>query len=694
MNLLRTIDEGQNEWAAWIKAGEPVYYCTSPYNDPDKAKPKACGFSFHGRKQPDGSWTGKKLWFTSDMDKAAKMADYAPDCDWGNELRARKKQLEESLAGSRQSVSYTNFPHPEGLDYFPFQKAGIEYLANRTNTLLADDMGLGKTIQCIGLINVDDSIKNVLVVCPATLKLNWQREMNTWLVRKMKIGIADTKTIPTPEHGFNVVITNYESMAKINPRLVCFQWDLLVIDEAHYLKNQKTLRYVSILGGESKRGVEFQAISARRRVFCTGTPIVNYPAELWPLISAVDPERWNQKTFWYYHKRYCNVSNNGYGMNFRSAAPEERLQELQIKLRETVMIRRLKCEVLTELPPKMRQVVELEWDEDDAAVRQALSAEKDFESVKLDEEKTLELAAQAELAKASDNDDEYRKAIEALSQKNKYLFEEMARVRHDTAVAKLPYVIEYLTEQLEVLPKIIVFYHHHDVGHALANKWPLESVTISGEVEQAKRQMAIDRFQTDENCRIALVSIMAGGVGITLTAASHVYFVELDWVPGNITQAEDRAHRIGQKDVVNAYHLVLRDSIDVNMAKTIISKQKVIESALDKIMENTPEVPVRERAATHGTSRAKIAEEAQKLTAGEIAEIHMALRFLAGDDADFAHARNEVGFNKIDARIGHSLAELPSLTAKQAALAKKIIRKYKRQLGSLWEDIFGEEKDG
>lgn len=108
-----------------------------------------------------------------------------------------------------------------------------------------------------------------------------------------------------PEHGYNVVITNYESVGKTNAKLSAMQWDLLIIDEAHYLKNMKTVRYQSIFATDSEK---YNPIQSKKLILATGTPIVNCPAELWPLISAVDPAKWNKKTYWYYMKRYCSVS--------------------------------------------------------------------------------------------------------------------------------------------------------------------------------------------------------------------------------------------------------------------------------------------------------------------------------------------------------------------------------------------------
>ncbi len=697
MKLLQTTCDKDGDWTPCIKAGDTVWYIMQAGYEEFQAvmdAAKGAGFNFAGKRDPvSGKYTGKKLWCTNDIDKAAKLHEYAiGDCR--KALTERQVLLTTSLADSKKAATEENFPHPEGIDYFPFQKAGISYMMKRPDDvkgiLLTDDMGLGKTIQGIGLYNTVSEIKTCLVICPATLKLNWKREFEKWSVKPVKVGIADSKICPLPEHGYNIVVTNYESVGKTNKKLSSIQWDLLIIDEAHYLKNMKTVRYQSIFATNSEK---YKPIQSKKLILATGTPIVNCPAELWPLISAVDPEKWNQKTYWHYMKRYCNVHNNGYGMNYKSAGTDDKLNELQDILRQRCMVRRLKKDVHTELPPKIRQVVELEFDPDDEAVISAINQEHEFNSHKSGSDDAIELAVRAELAKASDSDEEYKTAIEAIGERVQVAFEEMAKVRHDTAVAKVPYCIEYIQDMLDSGQKIIIMAHHHDVVHAFAKKWPLESVTITGETKLDDRQRNVDRFQTDENCKLAICSIKAAGVGITLTASSTVVFVELDWVPGNITQAEDRAHRIGQTDTVNVYHLVLKESIDVNMAQTLISKQKVIEAALDKTMEREPVILTRDNAATKNTSRAKIAEQAKDISNWQILYVHQALKFLAADDGDYAKGVNGIGYNKIDTRIGHALAEQMQLTPKQGVLGMKIVKKYARQLPSeLYEKIFNREK--
>jgi hypothetical protein len=202
------------------------------------------------------------------------------------------------------------------------------------------------------------------------------------------------------------------------------------------------------------------------------------------------------------------------------------------------------------------------------------------------------------------------------------------------------------------------------------------------------RQAAVDKFQKNAECKVFIGSIKAAGVGLTLTASAHVIFVELDWVPGNITQAEDRCHRIGQKNAVLVQHLILDGSIDQKLAETIIDKQAIIEKALNgggqSLADATRPIILEcpEEAETHKTSRKEIAEAAAKITPEEIAIAHDGIRTIALMDADHARFENGVGFNKIDGKIGHQLANLSQLTPAQGVIAQKLCRKYRKQLNA------------
>lgn len=197
---------------------------------------KAAGFRF----DPNA-----KVWWTTSEQVAAKVA--RPDAvDAINAERAEAaRKAQAAIEASRATSADVAIPAPAGLDYLPYQKAGIAYCMERDAALIGDDMGLGKTMQGIGTINADPEARAVLIICPASLKLNWAKELRKWLVRPMTIGVAEGKTIPTTD----VVIINFDIVAKHRAAIDAREWDILIVDEAHYLKNPKAQRTKAVLGG-------------------------------------------------------------------------------------------------------------------------------------------------------------------------------------------------------------------------------------------------------------------------------------------------------------------------------------------------------------------------------------------------------------------------------------------------------------
>jgi SWI/SNF-related matrix-associated actin-dependent regulator 1 of chromatin subfamily A len=598
----------------------------------------------------------RRYWWTRYPERAAQLAQYA-DEPLRSELLKAADRIRHTREASRATDADIHVPAPDGLEYYPYQKAGIKFLLEHPATLLADEMGLGKTIQAVGLINADTAIRTVLVICPASLKLNWQRELERWLVRSMTVGVADARTLPRTD----VVVVNYDILDR-HEELFRRQWDLLVVDEAHYIKNKDAKRTQLVLAIAS---------NARRKVFMTGTPIVNRPIELWTLISSLDPQNWPKKRFWWYARRYCNAQHNGYGWDLRGAA---HLEELQDRLRSTIMIRRLKKNVLTELPPKVRQVIVLPAN----GLRDVVDEERRIWS--RHDGLIEEIRARMELARANEDEESYRAALEQLRSSYRYAFTEISEARHRTALAKVPYVVEHLREVLEEQDKVVVWAHHTDVIRQIASAFGDQAVVLTGDTPLAERQRAIDRFQTDPNCRVFVGSIMAGGVGITLTAASVCVFAELDWVPGNLTQAEDRLHRIGQRNSVLVQHLVIDGSVDAQLAHSIVAKQRVIDEAMNKITGEKREEPEAESQIPVQVTTDK-EFKTLRFDEHDVRRMHEALKQLAWMDPDRAREQNEMGFNKFDSVIGHSLAQQPFLTQRQAVLAWKILRKYHRQIG-------------
>jgi SWI/SNF-related matrix-associated actin-dependent regulator 1 of chromatin subfamily A len=655
MKLTYIAEKITNSFRGRTNTYDGYYKVSSTYQEKDVVK--SAGFWWN---------PGMKSWWTPFEKTAAKLADVADDtCK--TKLMALKNEHEEALEASRATDADIEIPVNEGLEYLPFQKAGIAYSADHRNILIADEMGLGKTIQALGIINLDPTMKKVLCVVPASLKLNWEREAKKWLVRETDISVINSKD------GWvdgDLVIINYDILKKFHDEIHARDWDLLVCDEAHYMKNNKAQRTKEIVGWYDKRIKKVVSrLEAERKVFLTGTPIVNRPIELWPLINYLAPKTF--KYFMSYAKRYTKAHHNGYGWDFTGAS---NLEELQDKLRTTIMIRRLKKEVLTELPPKFRQVIEIPANGFSGLIR------KEQDLIAKNQEVIDELRMAVEIAKASDNPEDYKNAVAALQQGMAVAFGDMSRVRHEVALAKVDVVVEHLKGIIEdEEQKVVCFAHHRDVIEKIKEAFGDEAVILYGGMTDKKKDESVERFQNDDKVKLFIGSIQAAGVGLTLTASSRVVFAELDWVPGNMTQAEDRTHRIGQVNNVLVQHIVLQGSMDAEMAHKLVAKQNVIDKALDEKPEPivvTPGNPT----ATGGHGYDRIGKIANKMTDDQRQAVHVALQRLAMV-CDGARELDGHGFNAIDTRLGKSLAANATLTPRQAALGKLIVTKYHGQLG-------------
>lgn len=389
--------------------------------------------------------------------------------------------------------------------------------------------------------------------------MNWYRELKRWLVRPMTAGIALDVWPRT-----NICIVNYDRLKSHRAVIRGREWDLLICDESHMIKSMDAQRTQEVFGCRAnleKRRERVAPIPAQRRLYLTGTPILNKPFELWPILRSLGWQ-WTDFTF-----RYCGAKQTRYGWDVSGAT---NLAELQERLRSTIMVRRRKADVLTELPAKRRQIIELSANGASSQVQAEL----------------------AMLRRLVASEEDYAEAALRLRRESLGAFGELSRLRHQTALAKVPAVIEHVLDASASSPKIILFGHHKDALSQIRSgleREKLRCVGLTGDMDGADRQRSVDLFQADPSVRVFCGTIGAAGVGITLTASSHVVFAELDWVPGNICQAEDRAHRIGQRDSVLVQHLVFEGSLDAAMVQTLVRKQEVIEAALDAKAEEQAE---------------------------------------------------------------------------------------------------------
>lgn len=622
----------------------------------ERQTPKSAGFWWNLKAHP-------KQWATKDIEKAFLAREFA-SADLRAELETAMTEKKKRIEASRATTADLEIARPEGLEYRPFQRAGIAYALERENTLIADEMGLGKTIQALGVVNATHP-KNVLVICPASLRLNWIIEAKKWLVDKYMIWEVKQNSRVPEEATF--VVTNYE---RLDVAGLDRDWDLVVVDECQEVKNPKakrTQRVVGFYDRETKTEAPGLVDRAKRKLFLTGTPILNKPIELWPVIHKCDPKIFG--SFFGFAKRYCSAGYNGYGYDFSGAS---NLDELQKKLRESFMVRRLKSEVLKELPAKQRQLVVLPTN---GCARAVNNEQKQWAA---HEGRLEELRAEVDIAWASGNDTSYREAVERLSVAAREAFTEISRVRHETALAKVPEFIEYAKESIESAGKVIVFAHHLDVIEAIRDGLKdYNPVLCTGPMKAEDRQASVESFQSDDTCRVFIGTIGAAGVGLTLTAASTVLFAELDWVPGNMSQAEDRAHRIGQTNSVNIVHVVLDGSLDQQMAATLIAKQEIADRALDVGAEIDLEakavvIPTAEKSEPKPKKIREYTEDVRVIALRALSELLMR--------CDGARNLDGTGFNGVDSRIGKSLAGQSGLSDRQTWLALKITRKYHGQL--------------
>ena len=470
-------------------------------------------------------------------------------------------------------------PSPKGeIVYRKTWRAGIHYRTS-ANTLASTWSWLGNGIPDQNCANTNDVSESSAMVCSryrqppknGCRRSGWKFPP----MQKMEIS-GQTQTIRTR----NVRVESVEILEQGNhagsQNGLVYNLDIrdthnyiangILVSNCHKIKNLKALRTRAA-----------HQLHCRRRLILTGTPILNRPAELFSLLKWLDPIAW--PSFRSYATRFCAAWDAPWGWDTSGAS---NLDELNRLLRGSLMVRRLKEDVLPELPAKRRAIIELPANGRSRSVTTIIQRE-------LAAWNTHE-ALQAKLRTLLDGHapscpppcpDTYREQVAALRAGIRVAFEDMARLRHETAVAKIPQVIEHLQGCLESGEKIVCYAWHHDVINAIMEAFPDISVRLDGRMNVTDRQRSVDRFQaTGNNIRLFVGNIQTAGVGLTLTASSHAVFAELDWVPGNVSQAEDRLHRIGQRDSVLIQHLVLENSLDCRIAKTIIDKQDTIDEAV------------------------------------------------------------------------------------------------------------------
>lgn len=520
----------------------------------------------------------------------------APELDFAELDNVDDDPFAAAVAASRavDVADDVDIPVPAGRTLKGYQRAGVAYMLARDSTILADDMGLGKTIQAIAYINACREITTVLFITPKSLTINWVREWERW-------SITGRPALRVGERGWenaDALVASYEEVKKHRALLEPRAWGLVVVDEAHRIKNQtkrltpeqaeRELAKQRAAGSKRqtapKRGVveRTDAVNAclartKRRLFLTGTPWENRVKEVWPLLRMACPEVWDpvgRGGFMDFARRYCDAKRvqirvrGGERKMVWKFDGSSRMPEFQERIRASCVLRRLKSEVLGELPPKIRQLIELEPNK---AAQRLLNLE------------AVHPAAAGVFGSGPQREAYAEKLAELLADTARPGFEQLAHARSELAVLKAPLVAEHVESLLTGgARKVLVgAWHHGMIG-------PLEKllakrgvVRITGKESVEQRQANVDRFQEDPAIRVAIGQIDACGVGYNMTAGDHVVLGELPWKPSQCTQFEDRCHRMLQTLPVVVHHLVFKGSVDAHMARILMDKQRLFDAGLD-----------------------------------------------------------------------------------------------------------------
>lgn len=454
-----------------------------------------------------------------------------------------------------------------GFQLFPFQRAGVAYAlrsmgwehqgegawernaeVGNGGILIGDEMGLGKSCQGLAVLQATQSFPAV-IVCPASLKLNWEREAHNWLPsdKVVKVLTGTTGNLPDAD----VYIINYDILTYWTDKFISIKG--LVLDESHYIKNGQARRTKACITMSDKVAI------GGVRVCLSGTPIVNQPLEIMTQLRVI-------------HR----LDEFGGASSFRNAygrASARSLAALNRKLRSLCYVRRRKADVLTELPPKRWSSIIIEGDP--AIMKEYKKAEADI--VKYLSQLAMQFALESGATSEEARKEAWRKALRARAAEQLVAITTLKQI---AARAKMKVAKQWVDDFLANDKKLVVFGWHRTVVDQIAEEFA-NGVKIQGGITSEKRQAAVDLFQNSDEQKVIACNIKAAGVGLTLTAASDVLFIEQGWTPSDMEQGADRCHRIGQKDSVTAWLMLTADTIDEDIAALIQQKRSIVDRAID-----------------------------------------------------------------------------------------------------------------
>jgi len=431
---------------------------------------------------------------------------------------------------------------------FPHQVEGVAFLLGRRRAILADDMGLGKTRQAVVSLRHLAPQGPYLVVCPASVKRNWAREIELVTPDASVVVIEGSAAADLTATW---VIVNYDILGRHREACERVPWAALVFDEAHYLKNHTSAR---------SRPAREMTVRASAKAghplivqLLTGTPLTSRPRDLFVLLQLVGHPL--GRSFLAVAKRYCAAEKGEYGWKTGGAS---NVDELTIQL-HGVMLRRSKDDVLA-LPPKLRTWLPVTV----PATTGARAITKVFALL---------------TGKNADTVGPVSKATDPRTHGRLLAF--LVEARQALAIAKASATLDFVKGAIDQGEKVIVFSCFDGPIQTLARELGPAAVVLTGKTPGSTRQTVVDLFQHEEDVRVLLANIVAGGTGLNLTAGTQVVFNDLDWVPTNHWQAEDRAYRIGQRRTVNVTYFVARNTIDDFVQAVLETKAALVTAIVE-----------------------------------------------------------------------------------------------------------------
>jgi SWI/SNF-related matrix-associated actin-dependent regulator 1 of chromatin subfamily A len=432
-------------------------------------------------------------------------------------------------------INYEKYSHRPPLSH---QKEAIRKLVENKKYILADDMGLGKTTSTI-IAALESGSKKVLIVCPASLKINWQREIANYTDRS--VYISEGKNF-SKEHDFVIInydiIKNFHSVKKKSEsQILDANFDLVVVDEAHYIKNGQAQR-TKLINDLVKK--------VDRLWLLTGTPMTSRPMDYFNLLSLVDSPV--AKNWMAYAIRYCSgYQFNAGGRKIWNVTGASNLEELRDRT-SGLTLRRLKENVL-DLPDKIITPIYLRLKS--KAYEDIMGEYYDWYDKNPEESKSLTVQ-----------------------------FTKLTKVRQVIADEKINYTIELAENILEQGKKVIIFCNFTDSLEKITEHFGKIAVKLNGSMSKIEKQHSVDQFQDNEKIKVFVGNIKASGVGITLTSAEAVIFNDLSFLPSDHAQAEDRSYRYGQKSNVLVYYPIFENSVEAIIYDILNNKKQVIATVM------------------------------------------------------------------------------------------------------------------